>query len=480
MSLKEVHPSLGHLKKLVLLDLGRCSNLEKLPDLIQMESLQFLDLDSCQKLETFPEIHNDMPYLQVLELQSVGIRKLPSSVEHLTGLTKIHITKCENLECLPCGLCRLKNLKVVELEGCQKLESLPENLGNLHQLEKLHAKDNAILQLPSSISVLSKLEYLYIGQSDRPAFLDRLTTSHNFVLPSVSGLCSLKRLHLSFLNMVDEGLPQNLGCLTSLEYLNLRGNQFTHLPESIGLLPRLQYLDTKYCDRLEELPELPATIKELSLDTHLAYKINLADLPTKFTELYSVSFTDSDFFFYFRRRQTPRLPDKLIPFSWQLMPIKDTFTVLYLTTLECGYDISSKWFNYERKYSKNISINLKPTWYTSSFMGFAIYCILPSERRIWESNEGDLFEHCAIIAKLVHKEDEKQVLQTKCVIGKSVENAGGDERARMCFTYIPFCCLWPESKTKEGLSPTDYSAFEASLDLEISTKWRFRLLYKDD
>ncbi|XP_019155490.1 PREDICTED: TMV resistance protein N-like isoform X2 [Ipomoea nil] len=478
VSLKEVHPSLGDLKKLVSLDLGRCSNLKKLPNLVQMESLEFLDLDSCQNLETFPEIHNNMPRLQVLELQCVGIRKLPSSVEHLSGLTKIRIARCENLECLPTGLCRLKNLKVLELESCPKLESLPENLGDLRQLEKLHAKDNAIQKLPSSISLLSELEYLYIGHSDRSDH--RFTTSQNFVLPSVSGLCSLKRLDLSFLDMLDEGLPRDLGCLTSLEYLNLRGNRFTCLPESIGLLPRLQYLDTKYCNRLEELPELPATIKELSLDTHLAYNINLADLPTKYTELYSVSVTGSSFFCYFLRDQTPRLPDKRIPFSWRPLPIKDTFTVLYLSTMEYGYDFSSKWFNYERKYSRNISIKLNPTWYTSNFMGFAIYCILPSKSCIWDSNEGDLFEHCAIIAKLVHKEDDKQALQTKCVIAKSVENAGDNERARMCFTYIPSCGLWPESKTTEGFSPNDYSAFEASLDPVISTNWRFGLLYKDD
>ncbi|XP_031090781.1 TMV resistance protein N-like [Ipomoea triloba] len=476
VSLKEVHPSLGHLEKLVSLDLGRCSNITNLPTFIQMESLQLLDLDSCQKLEAFPEIQCNMPHLQVLELRFVGIRTLPSSIQNLISLTKIHIERCENLECLPSGLCRLKNLKVLQLERCPKLQSLPENMGDLRRLEKLHAKDNAMIQhLPSSISLLSELEYLYIGHSDN---LDLFPTPHNFVLPSVSSLCSLKRLDLSFLYMVDEGLPQDLGCLTSLECLNLRGNQFSRLPESISQLPRLQYLDIKYCTKLEELPDLPATIKELSVDTHLASKINTAELAAKYTALYSVSFTDANFFLYFGRLQTPKLPDGFIPFSWRLMPRKDAFTVVYLTTMESGYHISSKWFNYEEKDSNTICVNLNPTWYSSNFLGFAIYCLVPSKCGVWESREGDLFEHCAITAKLVR--DEKQALHTKCVIAKSVENGGDGERARMCFAYIPFCSLWHQSKTMQGLRPNDYSVFEASLDSRMATAWRFRLLYKDD
>lgn len=479
MNLKEIHPSIGCLEKLALLDLSECSDLEKLPRFSQVRSLEFLNLDFCRKLKNFPEIETSMPGLLELELQSTGIRELPSSIQRLHGLTKLSLVDCKNLVCLSRGLCELKNIKVVELKRCHKLESLPENLGNFSQLEKLHVQETSIVQLPSSIKRLSTIEYLYFGDLVSRWEIERST--RKVVVPSVSGLFLLKMLELCSLNMLDEGLPQDIGCLNSLEYLNLRGNEFVRLPESFAQLPRLKYLDIRYCKRLEELPEFPPTIRELYADTRFAFQSNIAELATKYLELYSISFTH-DF------RIFPQLAaahsilsseaKKLIHFSRSFLR-NTPLSVIYLTDL-IETDVK-RCFKYKCEGTSRISIDLEPFWYTQNFLGFVVCCVLPS-RDIWKSDPGiGPWKYCAVIAKLANKDNTNEAPQTKCVITNSSDECKNYYRPRTSFAYIPFSSLWDESKAqKDGVTPNDYSTFEAFLDSQVSTDWGCSLLYKDD
>ncbi|XP_031123357.1 TMV resistance protein N-like [Ipomoea triloba] len=456
VSLEKVHPSIGCLEKLVLLDLSHCMNLEKLPSFTQVKSLEFLNLNFCKKLEKFPEIRASMPYLLELELRYIiGIGEFPSSsIQQLHGLTKLRLVDCHNLVQLPGSLCELKNLKVVEVEKCPKLKSLPINMGNLSQLEKLHVHSTAILQLPSSIK----------------------------------RLLLLKMLELSSLKMLDQGLPQDFGCgLNSLEYLNLSENNFVHLPESISQLPSLKYLDIRCCERLEELPQLPPTIWELYADIRFAFESNIAELLTKYLELYSISFTHN----LAVTRASSWLSssaNKLIPFSRpsevrNLIHFSRSFlrmtplSVIFFTDLT-GSDINTR-FKYKCDGASRISIHLQPFWYTPNFLGFVVCCILPSTT-IWESH----LEHCAVIAKLASNDNTRneEAPQTRCVITKLDKDTIKFFEPRTCFAYIPFSSLWNESKAQKdaGVTPNHYSTFEAFLDSQVSTDWGCSLLYKDD
>ena len=76
---------------------------------------------------------------------------------------------------------------------------------------------------------------------------------------SLIGLRSLTTLDLSFCNV--QTIPNALGCLSSLELLNLRGNNFVSLPESIIQLSNLRYLYMGGRSHLRMLPKLPLNIK---------------------------------------------------------------------------------------------------------------------------------------------------------------------------------------------------------------------------
>ena len=76
---------------------------------------------------------------------------------------------------------------------------------------------------------------------------------------SLIGLCSLTELDLSYCNV--RTIPNVLGCLSSLESLNLKGNNFVCLPESIIQLSNLNDLYRGGCAHLRMLPKLPLNIK---------------------------------------------------------------------------------------------------------------------------------------------------------------------------------------------------------------------------
>ena len=76
---------------------------------------------------------------------------------------------------------------------------------------------------------------------------------------SLIGLCSLIELDLSYCNV--RTIPNVLGCLSSLESLNLRGNNFVCLPKSIIQLSNLNDLYMGGCAHLRMLHKLPLNIK---------------------------------------------------------------------------------------------------------------------------------------------------------------------------------------------------------------------------
>lgn len=74
----------------------------------------------------------------------------------------------------------------------------------------------------------------------------------------------LRKLNLSGCGILE--VPKSLGCLTSLEALDLSGNNFVRLPTNISELYELQYLGLRYCRRLGSLQKLPPRLAKL--DAH--------------------------------------------------------------------------------------------------------------------------------------------------------------------------------------------------------------------
>jgi Leucine-rich repeat (LRR) protein len=120
-SLTEVHPSLVRHNKVVLVNLEDCISLEALPEKLEMNSMKELILSGCCEFKFLPEFGESMENLSMLALQGTAIRKLPSSLGCLVGLTDLNLKDCKSLVYLPDTIHGLNSLRVLDISGCSKL-----------------------------------------------------------------------------------------------------------------------------------------------------------------------------------------------------------------------------------------------------------------------------------------------------------------------------------------------------------------------
>ncbi|KAI5342770.1 hypothetical protein L3X38_010646 [Prunus dulcis] len=237
--LVEVDGSVGFLDKLVELDLRECFQLTRFGTRLRLKSLERLYLCDCKRLESFPEIDDKMESLIILDMEGSGIRELPSSIAYLTGLEVLKADYCENLSNASLhriyGLQRLGELSV---KGCRKLLTF----GN---------------------------EVNFEGSSSYTE-LQLLSNSSNFSDDNSLSL-ALPRLRFFFLggcNLSESDFLPPLDCWSTLEELDLSGNNFVSLPECISKFVNLLSLRLCGCKRLREIPEvLPPKLTSATLNS---------------------------------------------------------------------------------------------------------------------------------------------------------------------------------------------------------------------
>ncbi|KAH9782186.1 ADP-ribosyl cyclase/cyclic ADP-ribose hydrolase [Citrus sinensis] len=278
--IKKLPLSIELLSKLVLLNLKDCRNLETLPITVSsLKCLRTLKLSGCSKIVKFPETVISVEDLSELFLDGTSITEVPSSIELLTKLQWLNLNDCRSLVRLPSNINGLKSLKTLNLSGCFKLENVPETLGQVESLEKLDISGTAIRQPPSSIFLMKNLKELSCrGCKGSPSSaswflrfpINLMRWSSDPValsLPSsLSGLCSLTKLDISYCDLGEGAIPSGIGNLCSLKELYLSGNNFFTLPASIYRLSKLWKIILEDCKMLQNLPRLPASIHAISLD----------------------------------------------------------------------------------------------------------------------------------------------------------------------------------------------------------------------
>ncbi|KAL1194212.1 Disease resistance protein ADR2 [Cardamine amara subsp. amara] len=197
-----------------------------------------------------------------------------------------------NLEKLWEGTKLLGNLKKMNLSWSSRLDELPD-LSNATNLEELDVCECiALVELPSSISNLNKLDDIRIEYCESLEVIPRLINLASTYI-SMEG-CS--RLHsfpdlptkiqtLRVIRTAVEELPASLTYCSRLDSVDLRDNGnlkafLTELPtsvtsldlrrsgietitDSINGLHNLRILDISECKRLVSLPELPCSLKWL-------------------------------------------------------------------------------------------------------------------------------------------------------------------------------------------------------------------------
>ncbi|RDY06493.1 Calcium/calmodulin-regulated receptor-like kinase 1, partial [Mucuna pruriens] len=216
--LKQIHSSMGLLRKLTILNLRGCTSLIKLPSFSEDLNLENLDLEGCRQLG---EIN-----------QSIGL---------LRKLTFLNLKDCKSLVSLPNSILGLNSLEYLNLSGCSKLQLLGE------------ARDG---EAPiRSHTTLSVIKWWLYSRAHKDSVRFLWPSSYSFPLPC------MRELDLSFCNLVQ--IPDAIGNLSCLEILKLRGNKFVKLPDLMEC-SKLHYLNLQDCEKLKYLPQLPSRTFSLS------------------------------------------------------------------------------------------------------------------------------------------------------------------------------------------------------------------------
>ena len=298
--IKELPSSFGHLESLQGLNLRDCSNFKKFPEIQGnmkhleylslertairglptsigcLEALKYLYLNGCSNFERFPEFQKNMENLKDISLENTAIKELPHSIRHLTRIKQLSLDNCKNLRSLPGHICKMEALKEISVKGCSNLECFEEIIEDMEHLERLYLCDVVITKLPSSIEHLKGLTRLELNNCENletlPNSIGNLTRLHDLRVHNCPRLqklpyslrslqCCLKQLNLSGCNLMEGEIPSDLWCLSSLIYLDVSGKHIRRIPTSIIQLSKLESLFMNHCPMLEEIPELPSSLR---------------------------------------------------------------------------------------------------------------------------------------------------------------------------------------------------------------------------
>ncbi|KAL3329322.1 hypothetical protein AABB24_036431 [Solanum stoloniferum] len=249
----ECIPSNFPAEKLVVLNM-QGSNIEEFGlNLECCRNLKNLDLSDCQRLLSTPNFGGSRSLETLLVANCSSLKTIHSSIGSLDRLTSLSFDGCEKITDLPRSICQLKSLECLDIRECLSLETLPDNIGDMQSLIYLFAFDSGIKELPSSIHMLINLEELQVGSecSEANGIFSRRPLQRIKSLPIY-----ISELSLPYCDLSEDDVPTDIGSLSNLTILDLRGNSFLHLPFDFSELTLLVYLFLRDCQNLETLPSV--------------------------------------------------------------------------------------------------------------------------------------------------------------------------------------------------------------------------------
>ncbi|CAN6178448.1 unnamed protein product [Urochloa humidicola] len=259
--------------------------------------------------------------------QSIDWKEIPSKIRSL------HFMDCNRLQLQDKSFFKCKYLRVLDISGCSikgesvpRNTSLPSSIHHLILLRYLDASGLPITSLQKSLHQLQNMQTLILSNCALETLPDNIGSLLNLCYLDLSGNISLSKLPLSFgelsalwfLNLSACSklyeLPESIDKLICLRHLNMSGcNELQKLPDKFGSLPKLLLLNLSGCSKLVKLPD-SVSLKSLE-HLNLSSCHELQSLPHDFGNLENLEIVKlSDCY------KVQLLPES---FSHQLKHLKD-------------------------------------------------------------------------------------------------------------------------------------------------------------
>ncbi|XP_070661778.1 disease resistance protein RPV1-like isoform X1 [Malus domestica] len=379
ISLSEIHPSIGHLKRLSLVNLSRCNELISLPkDFYKLKSVETLLLNGCSK---FIELHEDigqMISLRTLAAYKTVIREVPPSIVRLKNLTCLSLSGVGSIH-LPHSLHGLNSLRELDISCCGLADNeIPGDLGSLISLQVLDLSRNNFHILPNLSGVElngvykhlpKELIWLHWEEFPLKSIPDDIFNQDKLVVLDMQGsklvqardgsksLYNLKTLDLSCSDSLQKS--PDFSQIPNLEELILEGcSSLSEIHPSIGHLKKLSLVNLTQCWELISLPrdfyklksvktlllngcskfiELHEDIGEMiSLRTLEAERTSIREVPPSIVRLKNLTGLSLD-----KYRISVKLKGEYKYLCWDLCPLKsipdDFFNQDKLVVLQMQY-----------------------------------------------------------------------------------------------------------------------------------------------
>ncbi|XP_038719759.1 disease resistance protein RPS6-like isoform X3 [Tripterygium wilfordii] len=211
-----------------------------------------------------------------------------------TNLQELVLMFCDRLKNLQVR--NISNLKCLNLRGCSLIKKFPEvSL----EIQYLYLDGTAIEEVPSTICNLKSLIALDLGGCTR---LKSLPTSIYKLKPLVDFGVRFplkRREHQQEVNIHLRELTDLFVWLSSVERLNLSGNNFQKIPVAIKQLTNLIHLNLEDCRRLQSLPELPMNIQFIYAANCISLEMVASPLSTAARGVFDSCKAQDDTVFHF-------------------------------------------------------------------------------------------------------------------------------------------------------------------------------------
>ncbi|KAI3769479.1 hypothetical protein L6452_00582 [Arctium lappa] len=224
----------------------------QVPDILaNSSSLRSLVLRDCGLHGEFPTSIFHLPKLELLDVEgNAGLTGYLPKFHNDSQLKHLILAETNFHGKVPPSIGNLVHLERLDVSSCSFLGTLPGSVGNLTQLTLLNLYNNSLLGQIPSLASLSKLSYLqlsfnqfdgrnlsdWLGKLPKLSLLDLRVNNLSCEIPSsIGNQTQLTKLYLNYNSMVGQ-IPSSIMNLTHLTHLSLDYNEFT------GFLPSLESL----------------------------------------------------------------------------------------------------------------------------------------------------------------------------------------------------------------------------------------------